>query len=488
MATARPVNIHSVYDDLTNVKGALVRKYGIRDILNRSTITKKQKVIHINHLFDDTNDVPKLVEYLESIGYNGGIDYNEKKQDIIVGVSGKSKIQIRFMPQKSSGGGRQQVPTPVQEEGTTVIFNRALRDNVKFPTKESIKEDEDTWNKLLEVFKGWEHRLPLWTHTYWQQQKQFLKKYQGAEWDVFVYEGNDFVSFFRENLPRITRDPKTGAKVGDYTTWNPSDIYAAKNLKDIQKNIKDKIPTEPQHLAQLNNYLASLMNKKELVGISLKMINKEDPAHIKLLNDTDDHYTLTEVTKFKFKDIEYKLDNIFAFKTDSGGKDVQSTTVTFGQAKGRYEINIKRAGDNIIWGTSIKATPAAQGGNAPVNMVLDHMGTSYDNKASAMPKDGKDFNTQSAKFEKMWNSVKGNMNNPMKWDAFKEKIIVLYATDERAAKVKLLHLNFWYDALQKLKSMPDNGKNSKSEWWKDLLYLGLKVGKQGMFAPHAKIS
>ena len=73
----RPVNIHSVYDDLTNVKGALVRKYGIRDILNRSTITKKQKVIHINHLFDDTNDVPKLVEYLESIGYNGGIDYNE---------------------------------------------------------------------------------------------------------------------------------------------------------------------------------------------------------------------------------------------------------------------------------------------------------------------------------------------------------------------------------------------------------------------------
>ena len=121
-------------------------------------------------------------------------------------------------------------------------------------------------------------------------------------------------------------------------------------------------------------------------------------------------------------------------------------------------------------------------------MVLDHMGTSYDNKASAMPKDGKDFNTQSAKFEKMWNSVKGNMNNPMKWDAFKEKIIVLYATDERAAKVKLLHLNFWYDALQKLKSMPDNGKNSKSEWWKDLLYLGLKVGKQGMFAPHAKIS
>ena len=484
----RIVNIHSVYDDLTNVKGALVRKYGIRDILNRSTITKKQKVIHINHLFDDTGDVPKLVEYLDSIGYSGGIDYNEKKQDIIVGVSGKSKIQIRFMPQKSSGGGRQQVPTPVQEEGTTVIFNRALRDNVNFPTKESIKEDEDTWNQLLKVFKGWEHRLPLWTHTYWQQQKQFLKKYQGAEWDVFVYDGDDFVTFFRKNLPRITRDPETNKPVGDYTTWNPSDIYAAKNLKEIQKNIKDKIPTEPQHLAQLNNYLADLMTKKELVGISLKMIHKEDKAHIKLLNDTDDHYTLTEVTKFKFKDIEYKLDNIFAFKTDSGGKDVQSTTVTFGQAKGRYEINIKRAGDNIIWGTSIKATPAAQGGNAPVGMVLYHIGTGYDNKASAMPKDGAVFNKESVKFKKMWDNIKGKMNNPPKWEDFQDKIIVLYAKDDRSAKVKLLQLNFWSDALKALNTKKDDGKNSKAEWWKDLLYLGLKVGEKGMFAPHAKIS
>ena len=483
----RSVQVNTIYDDLTNVKGALVRKYGIRDILNRSTITKgKQKVIHVNHLYDDIDDVPKLVAYLDSIGYKGGIDYNEKKQDVLIGAVGNSKVKVRFMPQKSSGG-RQQVPTPVQEEGSTVIFNRALRDNVKFTTKESIKEDEDTWNELLKVFKGWEHRLPLWTHTYWQQQKQFLKKYQGAEWDVFVYEGNDFVSFFRENLPRITRDPETGAKVGDYTTWNPSDIYAARDLAGIQKKIKDKIPTEPQHLAQLNNYLASLMNDKQLVGISLKMINKEDPAHIKLLNDND-HYTLTEVTKFKFKDIEYKLDNIFAFKTDSGGKDVQSTTVTFGQAKGRYEINIKRAGDNIIWGTSIKATPAAQGGNAPVGMVLKHLGTGYDNKASAMPKDGAVFNKESVKFKKMWDNIKGKMNNPPKWEDFQDKIIVLYAKDDRSAKVKLLQLNFWSDALKALNKKKDDGKDSKAEWWKDLLYLGLKVGKQGQFAPHAKIS
>ena len=121
-------------------------------------------------------------------------------------------------------------------------------------------------------------------------------------------------------------------------------------------------------------------------------------------------------------------------------------------------------------------------------MVLKHLGTGYDNRAVAMPKDGPEFNKESAKFEKMWNSVKGNMTNPPKWEDFKKDIIVLYATDDRAAKVKLLQLNFWNDALKKTSSMSADGKNSKSEWWKDLLYLGLKVGTKGQFAPHAKIS
>ena len=74
----RPVNIHSVYADLRNVKGDKVRTYGIRDILTRSTIIKKQQVIHVNHLYDDTPDIEKLVRYMEDIDYRGGIDYKEE--------------------------------------------------------------------------------------------------------------------------------------------------------------------------------------------------------------------------------------------------------------------------------------------------------------------------------------------------------------------------------------------------------------------------
>lgn len=482
MATLRTVNDRSVKDDLTIITKPMSRKFPkVRGMLSRSSIVKKTRVVHVNYIEEDEKNIPEVIEYLKAMNYRGGIDFNEKRNDVIIGVNGTTKIVVRFILQKPSGS-RQQVPTSVQEEGSTVVFNRALRDNIKFPTKESILEDDDTREALYKVFKGYEHRLPLWTHTYWQQQKQFLSKYSGVDWDVFVYEGNDFVTFFRKELPRITRDPDTGQKVGDYTTWNPSDIYAAQNLKEIQKNIRAKIPTEPQHLAQLNNYLAKLMNEKQLVGISLKMINKEDPAHIKLLNDTDKHYSLTEVTKFQFPaDFTYKLDNIFDFKDDK-----QSTTVSLGKGKGRYEINIRRAGDNIIWATSIKATPAAQGGNAPVDMVLKHMGTGFDNKALTMPQDGSAFLNKSSEFEKMWNDVSDNMNRPPKWEDFQKDIIFLYAKDSRSAKVKLLQLKFWSHALKKVSSLSDNKK--KAEWWKDLLYLGLKVGKKGMFAPHAKIS
>ena len=61
---------------------------------------------------------------------------------------------------------------------------------------------------------------------------------------------------------------------------------------------------------------------------------------------------------------------------------------------------------------------------------------------------------------------------------------VLYVEDVRDAKVTLMQLAFWYDAITKF------GKNSKksAEFWTDMLYFGMKITTKGQFAPHAKIS
>ena len=61
---------------------------------------------------------------------------------------------------------------------------------------------------------------------------------------------------------------------------------------------------------------------------------------------------------------------------------------------------------------------------------------------------------------------------------------VLYVEDVRDAKVMLMQLTFWYDAITKF------GKDNKksAEFWTDMLYFGMKVTMKGQFAPHAKIS
>ena len=61
---------------------------------------------------------------------------------------------------------------------------------------------------------------------------------------------------------------------------------------------------------------------------------------------------------------------------------------------------------------------------------------------------------------------------------------VLYVEDVRDAKVMLMQLTFWYDAINKFGS---NTKKS-AEFWTDMLYFGMKVTMKGQFAPHAKIS
>ena len=64
---------------------------------------------------------------------------------------------------------------------------------------------------------------------------------------------------------------------------------------------------------------------------------------------------------------------------------------------------------------------------------------------------------------------------------FNEKKDLIKKIDEDKkfiAQTKLMMMHFFHDALKNYAK--------DAEFWKDLLYLGMKVGKR--FAPHAKIS
>ena len=70
------------------------------------------------------------------------------------------------------------------------------------------------------------------------------------------------------------------------------------------------------------------------------------------------------------KDIEFRIDNIF---TDT----LITNSIKYGSG-GEYSINILKAGSrgnrtNLSFNTAIKATPGAQGGQAPIEYVLKRM-------------------------------------------------------------------------------------------------------------------
>ena len=68
----------------------------------------------------------------------------------------------------------------------------------------------------------------------------------------------------------------------------------------------------------------------------------------------------------------------------------------------------------------------------------------------------------------------------MSWDEWQKEVVLLYAKDERDAKVTLMQLTFWYSAIHHHLKDP--------EFWTDMLYYGMKITSKGEFAPHAKIS
>ena len=372
-------------------------------------------------------------------------------------------------------GGGGVIPTKIQEEGTTVVLNQVLHNNKKFDKKEDILDDSETAKELKKLFgKKYEGRLKEWTHSYFEQQKEFLKKFQSAKWDIFVYGKDDFVTFFSKQIKNVARSLDPIKPVGNYTTWNPSDIWAVYEGDKVKKEIEKNINPKTQNLVELNNLLINLFQEKKLVGLSLKKIASNKSAKLKFVNIDTSTMKIGEIETFDMKDISFDIDNIFI-------GDKVTTYVKLGR-QGEYSINITRAGQNLSFNTAIKATPAAQGGQAPVKMIQDLLKksgpTSFINDHNKYPQSIVEYQKEAKKYSDMYKFLGKYFKKSVPYSEFESNLYAVYSKDKRNAIVKLMTLNFFHDSLK------NNSKNK--EFWTDMLYLGMKVGKR--FSPHAKIS
>jgi len=449
------------------------------------TTSQGVRFIYVDYKESVDDAVGKIITSLNRI-YGVNKEFKEQTTiGIVVGQPQRNNETIKFRIIKESQGGV--IPTVIQESGTTIIFNQVLRHNVKFKKKEDILNHPETSKSLKRVFGSYKDRLRDWTHTYFEQQQAFLSKYADSRWDEFEYGQKDFVTFFRDQIKNVARSLDPLKPVGDYTTWNPSDIWAVYEKSKVQQTIKDNILPKTQSLVELNSILINLFKEEKLVGISLKKVAPKKGATIKLVNIDTKSMMIGKVEKFKMKDIKFEVDNIAIGETITNtikmGMDVD------------FKIIISKAGSrskasNLSFNTFIKETPAAQGGQAPVKFVIELMkrkgsAITFTNENAKYPKSAEEFfkttssGYSTSDFKKWYKVVEKHISKRVTYDDFVELICDLYKKDKQfIAQSKLMSLHFFYDTLR------NHDKNI--EFWTDLLYLGMKVGKR--FAPHAKIS
>ena len=457
--------------------------------------SKKDKVEYFDYDERVSTDISKIVDDLELIFGKYADDETPKKASRVVRVGdkkkpGAAKGVVNFRIRKVSTGGT--IPTAIQERGSSFIFDMVLRKNKRFNSAQDILADNEISKTLYEdIFRNYEDRVVNWIYTYYEQQRLFLDKYKSVKWDKFVYGNKSFVKFFEDNIKNIYLQFDPVKKFQKYEQWNPADIYAAYDMPKIKRDLdsifQGKENQKGVNLFRLNTYLIDLFSSNKLVGISLKKINEPDEAEIIARNIDAESYLAPEIEtkQYTMDDIDFVIDGIY----DEKRKTV-STYIKFSKD---YSIDIKGSSskfNNLAFGTSIKAKSAAQGGNAPIELVIGLMKKNgsdikFKNDNSQYPKTDDEFYVPKSSmykikdYETWFNVVKKQFSNKnASFRDFEFYIAGLYEDGDGAiAQSKLMQLHFYYDSLKTNKL----GKN----YWLKILYLGMKIGKR--FAPHQKI-
>mgnify|MGYP007063687010 CR=1 FL=1 len=421
--------------------------------------------------------------------------------------NGNGTRYIDFDVREYPKGGKSGAVKPaISEPATMMILNAALESKGRiFKNEEDIFVD-DVYKDLEKLFgKENGHKLDSWIYTFLTQNKIFFQKYGSTAWAPFKhnkYKGQrDMQVFFSDHLKTLTTAP--GVRVGrTYEQWNPADLWAVKRTE--QKSLEDEITIATKNpsadnLMKLNLHIVKLLEKKELVGISLKKI--ESGGTYKIFNVDSSKYLTNlkswkALDKFGMNDIEFELRNVFENNPGNTPKSVAATTYIYFGSK--FKVDVTRSGFKIVFNSQIIGEKGAQGGQSPIQSLLLRLrhgasGVTFDNKFKDYPQTADEFaeiveNPKSQKYrlyKKWFNFVykhsKNNYKQKITFDEWADNVQKAYVQREaKEGMAKLALLNFWYDALKY--------HDKDQEFWTDMLYFGLKIISKGQFGPHIKIS
>ena len=393
--------------------------------------------------------------------------------------------------------------TAMQELATAFICKRAFKDNKKFNSPEDIIKDTTTKKGLEDIFtyqrkKLLKFTLPIqnktpedkWLNTFYLQQKKLLTEFSNAKFTVFNREGG-FMKFITD----LIKD-KFGISRKD--AWDPADIWLIKDSPKFRNQIKKEIdgPRGTQTIKELNAIMRSMFMKREIVGISLKLISGKT-AKYEEVNVSEDFFKKLENMQgefdFKVSRIVCKLNlrdkNQFATQdTNIFLKDTTKEIAKF-QLKGN---TTSRLANLKFEGTEIGAS-AARLGKAPLDLVAKLSSMVDKNLYNVKTKKNENYPTTASQYQKVKGEYEKMFEVLTKSKLIKElgvktkkefstnMIKVFNGPTPHIANVKLMQV-YYVHRLLLLK------EQERNEYLTDLLFIAQKKGNKVFdFGPFGKL-
>ena len=393
--------------------------------------------------------------------------------------------------------------TAMQELATAYICQRAFKDNKKFNSANDIIKDSVTKKGLEKIFtyQGkslFKFSLPLetktpedkWLNTFYLQQKKLLTEFSDAKFKVFNRQGG-----FMDFITDLIKD-KFGISRKD--SWDPADIWLIKQPEVYREKIKKELdgPRGTQTIKELNAIMRSMFQKREVVGISLKLISGKtakyeevnvSEAFFKKLESMQGEYDFSLsriVCKLNLKD-----GNQFATQdTNIFLKDTTKEIAKF-QLKGNTTsklANLKFEGTEI-------ASAGARLGKAPLNLVAKLSAMVDKDLYNEKTKQNGNYPTTASQYQKVKKDYEKMFEILVKEKLVKElgiktksefsanMIKVFNSPTPYIANVKLMQVYY----IQRLLSLK---QQVRDEYLTDLLFLSQKKGNKVFdFGPFGKL-
>ena len=394
--------------------------------------------------------------------------------------------------------------TAMQELATAFICQRAFKDNKKFNSPEDIIKDKTTKKGLEDIFKYQgksllKFELPIqnktvedkWLNTFYLQQKKLLSEFSDAKFTVFNREGG-FMQFITDLIKE-----KFGISRKD--AWDPADIWLIKDSPKFRNKIAKELdgPRGTQTIKELNAIMRSMFQKREIVGISLKIISGKT-ARYEEVNVSEAFFKKLENMQGEY---DFKLSRIVCklnLKANKSSFITQDTNIflkdkTKEIAKFQLKGNTPSRLANLKFeGTEIAAS-GARLGKAPLALVekLSAMVDKdlYNSKTKQngnYPKNASEFSKREKEFSDMFDRVvKSSLVKEIGIRTTKEFVsnmtTVFKGKEPQIANQKLMQL-YYIDRLLQLKA------NERDEYLTDLLFLSQKKGNKVFdFGPFGKL-